>query len=157
MSVKTEKKKYKLNCDCDRWEPFNLIWLNKRGGFDSYTFRLKSTQTLENTKSNWNRYLSSLKGNSWTYNIGDRGISSYYSDTIQKAQVLSTWMTEEEYNWVLELSQSNEVYLVKDGNLIPVALQNNTKEIRDKKGTGNRLLSHTMEFTYSYKIITQRG
>jgi len=156
---RTDPKIYEVLCDCNTWTPFQIVWLNKRGGYDNYTFRLKSTRTITNEKKEWSRYLSTLQSNNtFGYNIGDRGRSVYSSRAFETVTVVSTWMTAAEHNWVAELFESQEVYYrPSPGFEIPVVVGNKSVEIKNKQGIGNRMLSHTIEFTYANERVNQRG
>lgn len=157
--VMSEQITFINNCDCSRYTPFTITWLNKRGGFDTYTFRLKSTRIINNDKKEWSRFLSTLQpDDSFTYQIGDRGSSVYSSISFETATVLSEWQTEAEQVWTAEIFDSPEVYRVVNGPYyLPVVVGNKSVEIKNKKGYGDRLLSRTVEFTYSYEIVNQRG
>ena len=158
MANKSEQKTFTLNCGCDRYTPYTIVWLNKKGGFDAYTFRLKSTRTITNEKKEWSRYLSTLQpGDVFSYKIGDRGRKVYASRSFETVTCVSTWQTAAENNWVAELFESVEVYYYTDGNYIPVISNPKSVEIRDKSGFSNRMLSHTIDFTYANERVNQRG
>lgn len=156
--AKSELKTFQINCACDRYTPYTIVWLNKRGGFDTYTFRLKSTRTITSEKKEWSRYLSSLQPNeSFTYQIGDRGRKVYSSRAFESVVVVSTWQTELEHNWISELFESLEVYYLMGGLYIPIIVTNKSVDVRDKSGFSNRLLGYTLEFVYANERVNQRG
>lgn len=154
---------FKLNCNCERWTPYRFSWLNRLGGLDSYTFRLNSTESISVERQEFEKYLSYLKSdNSFGYSIGDRGKQNYDIKVITKYSVVSEWQNEETHKWLEELFTSPQVYLIStslDGDITwdPIIITSNSVEIRDKKGYGNRLLSHNIEFIKSYKKVIQRG
>jgi len=152
-------KYYNVLCDCNRFTPYRIVWLNKRGGYDSYTFRLKSTRTITTESKEWSRYLSSLQpDDSFSYQVGDRGRSVYSSRAFEGVTVVSEWMSAEDHNWVAELFESPDVYYMQFGPVyIPIVITKKSVEIRDKKGWSNRLLSHTIEFVYANERVNQRG
>lgn len=149
---------YNVTCGCDRFTPFHITWLNKRGGFDFYTFRLKSTRTINNEKKEWSRFLSTLQPNDfYTYTIGDRGRSVYSSMSFETVTVVSTWMNSLESEWTAEIFDSTQVWRYLNGFYYPVVVGNKSIEIKDGKGYSEKLISRTIEFTYANEIVNQRG
>lgn len=154
----SETKIFNVLCDCYRYQPYHIVWLNRRGGFDKYSFRLKSSRTITNNKKEWSRFLSSLQAdNTFGYNIGDRGRSVYSSRSYESVSVVSEWQTLEEHNWVAEMFTSPEVYYVLGSTWYPIVVTNKSVTPRNKRGYGNRLLSWNVDFDYSFEIISQRG
>lgn len=161
---RSEVRTFFVNCGCETYTPYRFAWLNRLGGFDTYTFRLKSTRTVNITRKEYDRYLSRLnsENNTWGYEIGDRGRSVYDVKSFDAFTVVSTWQTAEEHSWLEEIFTSPAVYLVRGysgGEMVydPIIITKNSVEIRDKKGFGNRLLSHTIDFVKAYAKVSQRG
>jgi hypothetical protein len=167
MANYTQQRTFNLTCsDCRIWRAFHITWLNKRGGFDKYSFRLKSTTKLNTEKREWSRFLSRLQSdNTWGYQIGDRGRTNYYSKSLYSYTALSTWQTEQEHQWLAELFDSVEAYYIlsnESGGIItpvyiPIIVTNQSVEIKTKRGLNGRFLSHTVEFTTAYDINNQNG
>lgn len=155
-------KVFRVNCDCERYTPYRFAWLNRLGGFDTYTFRLKSTHTINSSSKEYKRYLSRYQQDgTFGYQLGDRGRKVYDIQSMDVYTVVSTWQTSQEHAWLSELFTSPAVYLIQtlDGVITydPVIITKNSVEIRTKKGYGNRLLSHTIEFMKAYNQVSQRG
>lgn len=159
MALKSKQITFNFSCGCTRFTPITIMWLNTRGGWDTYTFRLQSTRTIESDKKEWSKYLSSLQPDlSYSYNIGDRGRSIYDVQSFETVSVVSQWQRAPENAWVAELFNSPEVYKVESGPVYyPVIVTSKSVDIKDKTGYGERLLSHKVEFTYSYQIVRQRA
>jgi uncharacterized delta-60 repeat protein len=155
QSSGSETFKFIVNCDCERYTPYRFVWRNRRGGYDTYTFRLKDRKQVNVSKKGYTKFLNQLQtDNKWKYEIGDRGKEEFYSTAFEEVSVVSTWMTEEEHRWLEELYSSVDVYLLEPGYVYrPIVITTNSIEIRDKKGYGNRLLSHNITFIYSYNKI----
>lgn len=155
----TETFVYDVSCDCERYRPMRLAWLNPLGGFDSYTFRLKTTRSINTTRREYQSFLSKIRadgtfGNSST----DRGRTVYGSTVLESFTAVSEWQSASEHAWLCELFRSPSVYLMREGQpTVPVVVTTNSVEVRDKKGWGNRLLSHTIEFVAANEIVVQRG
>lgn len=162
MANYSEIFRFNVKCDCERWTPYRFVWLNRLGGFDAYTFRLKSTETITSERKEYTKFLSYLQpDNTFGYNKGDRGRTVYNTDSIVTYNVISTWHSEETHKWLEELFTSPEVYLINTKNsgitYDPIVITKNSVEIKNKNGFGNRLLSHDIQFVKSYKKVIQRG
>lgn len=152
---KSEQITFKVNCGCERFTPYRFVWRNRRGGFDTFTFRLRDRKTINIQKKGYQKFLNQLQpNNKWTYNFGDRGKEEYYSTAFEEVNVISVYLTEEESRWLEELYTSVEVYLLTFENNVykynPIVVTTNSIEIRDKKGYNNKKFSHNITFIYSY-------
>lgn len=163
MATYSEVFRFNVNCDCERYTPYRFAWLNRLGGFDTYTFRLKSTRTITSDRQEFTKYLSYLNtDDAFGYKLGDRGRKVFDNQVVEVFTVVSVWQSEAEHQWLEELFTSPSVYLIKTDTLgeityDPIVITKNSVEIKDKKGYGNRLLSHTIDFVKAYKKIVQRG
>lgn len=161
--IYSESFKFNIQCGCTRYTPFRFAWLNPLGGIDTYTFRLASTHVINSQKKEYQRYLSRWNESSqvYGYDIGDRGASVYDVQAFDVFTVVSTYQTEAEHQWLAELFSSQAVYLINysfgASTYTPVIITSNSVTVRDKRGIGNRLLSHTIEFILANKKVVQRG
>ena len=75
----TPPMRFEVACDCERYTPFRFAWVNRLGGVDSYTFRLKSKRTVDITRKEYTRYLSRYieATDRYGYSVGDRGRQLY--------------------------------------------------------------------------------
>lgn len=164
LPTATPPRLFTVNCDCDRYTPYRFAWLNRLGGIDTYTFRLKSTHSITADRAEFTRYLSRYQEatDRYDYILGNRGRKVYDVQAFDLYTVVSEWQTEEEHTWLAELFTSPEVYLITtddNGNITydPIIVTQNTVELRNKNGFGNRLLSHTIEFQKAYRLTIQRA
>jgi hypothetical protein len=161
--IYSETFTFKPQCGCIRYDQYRFAWLNRLGGIDTYTFRLKAKTNVNIERKEYSRYLSRWNEaiQNYGYDIGDRGKQVFDVQSFDIISVVSTWQTEEEHKWIEELFTSPAVYLIdyafSNSTYIPIVITSNSVEIRDKKGSGNRLLSHNIEFIYAYKKVIQRG
>lgn len=155
----TETRTYNVSCECERYTPFRFAWLNRRGGFDTYTFRLKSTRNVSTSSKEYTRFLSRYNAGTtaFGYSVGDRGRTVYSNEVAEAYTVVSTWQSEAEHQWLAELFTSTAVFLVDGGQFFPIVVTKNSVEVRDKDGYGNRLLSHTIDFVRAYPTVVQRA
>lgn len=165
----TEIHRFYVSCPCDTYTPYRLAWLNKRGGLDYYTFRLASKRAIAAETKEWTEFRSKWNpiSTSYGYTETDRGRNTYGAQAVEKVSVHSTWMSAESHEWLSQILYSPKVYYMEHigapnaftspYRVHPVMIDTKTMQIRSKEGVGNRLLSHDLEFTYAYPIISQRG
>lgn len=166
MATRSETFRFDVSCPCDRYTPFRFFWLNRRGGYDGYTFRLRSTRTVRIGTKDYDRYLSraSADGTRYGYAGPDRGRTVYSVEAFDVRTVVSTWETEGVHSWLEEMFTSPDVYWAQRSSSQkstyywkPVVLTNTEVEVRNKEGFGNRLLSHVVEFVEALpKVIQNR-
>lgn len=160
LGAYSERRNFEVSCCDTAYRPFRLMWLNPLGGYDAYTFRMRSTERYEVARQEYQRFLSRYSSGgsgSFGYSIGDRGRSVYSVGITPSYAVVSEWQSAEAHAWVAELFQSPEVYLLDADGPIPVVVTDTSVEVRNKSGFGNRLLSHTVTFQLAYEKIVQRG
>lgn len=158
MAQRSEKKRYQVSCPCDRYTPFRFRWLNRRGGFDTYTFRLKHKRSVDTKTEEFSRFLGTAQANgSLGYTYGDRGRTVFDVSSVEAFEVVSTWQDQATHDWLEQLFSSPEVYLVTELGNDPVIVTKLGVEFRNREGVGNRLLSHTVQFVMAYPKSIQRG
>ena len=166
MANFSRQMNFNFSCGCTNWTPFHITWLNKRGGFDKYSFRLRSTTKLDIQRKEWSRFISKLKlDDTFGYEIGDRGGTSYFVKSFYSYTVVSTWQTEQEHRWLAELFESPEQYYISSSFengyyqpvYIPIIVTNSQIEVKSKNGFSGRLLSYVIDFTMAYDMSNQNG
>ncbi len=93
--------------------PYRLWWLNRLGGFDSYTFTLNNKRTVSSTRNAYTKLLGNPGTATYAYNptFGPRGRTVLSVDAQETQTFQSNWLTEEEALWMEELFTSPEVYI----------------------------------------------
>ena len=95
------------------FEPIRLTWLNQWGGWDYYTFNMKSSKsistkgsTYQQLEGNWNEKiyrLDSYKG----------GKKSFRVNATEKISMNTDFVNEDESEWFEELINSPEIYILE--------------------------------------------
>jgi hypothetical protein len=109
-------KKYIVNLKCEnRYTPITLIWLNKLGTYDSYTFPKVSKKSYNITKKNYNQleYFIDSNGIMQYYNgdIGNDNKPTYNVNYKESKIINSDLIDEKTYRWLNELLISPLVYI----------------------------------------------
>ncbi len=144
---------YILN-GCSKYESYRVHFLNKFGGFDSFTFNKVSKQNESIERKQYKKIYGSIEGR-WSYNKYDRGAINYNTSIKDTLTLNSDWIIEAESEWLEQLIVSPEVYLDINNELIAVNITNSSYE--KKKTINDKIFNLTIELEYSQKRFTQRG
>jgi hypothetical protein len=114
-SAITEHKRFNV-CRCsNKYEPMRLRFLNNRGGYDHFTFDLKSTHKIAFTRNQYSTVFGSVKQDiGRTYKLGDRGNTEFYQTGLESYTVNSNWISEEECEWLKNLAGTMDAYLCEN-------------------------------------------
>lgn len=105
---------FKLDTDC-RYETRRLEFLNSLGGFDYYNFTKVSRHREDIERKFLKANPSDLTSTgAIEYSISNREKIQYYTKSSSKMKLNSDWVDAETFNWLLELIESPEVYLLDD-------------------------------------------
>lgn len=138
------------SCPVRGFSPVRLMFLNRLGGFDYFTFTLLSRTNINLERQQYKKPLA------WNYVVGDRQNTIINTNVTKLISVTSDWVSQLTSNWLEELFESKEVYeLQTDGTPWPVILDGTSFEI--KKTVNDRLINYEFSYTYSFDINTQRG
>ena len=120
--VTTTKQTYLVNDVCTRNNTYRFHFLNKLGGFDSFTFYRASTKTSSINRSSYKKVASiPLSASTIGYSANSRGRVDFDVKSSDNIKALSDWINEETMAWLDELFTSPEVYLDDaDSGLIAV-------------------------------------
>lgn len=149
--------KYEIDDKCYKFTQKRLKWKNRLGGWDYFTFNLRSDRTVEIDRSNFNKFRNKLNSsNKYTYTTGSRGNTTYNIKAFDKEKLQSNWLTGDEASWLEELFTSPEIYLIDSSYRdLPIIVTNDNIVIGEKENTG--LISYTIDIEYSFNKIIQRN
>jgi hypothetical protein len=143
----TTLHQYKINLKCEnRYNPITLIWLNKLGTYDSFTFPKVSKKSYNITKKNYNQleYFIDESGAMRYFNgqIGNDNKPTYNVNFKESRILNSDIIDEKTYKWLNELLVSPLVYMQYDessyitgqsvANLIPITIADSTFNFKTK-------------------------
>jgi hypothetical protein len=111
----TELFSFKIDTDC-RYETRRLEFLNSLGGFDYYNFTKVSRHSEEIDRKFLKANPSDLNTSTGAidYSISNREKIQYYTKSTSKMKLNSDWVDVATFNWLLELIESPEVYLLDE-------------------------------------------
>jgi subtilisin-like proprotein convertase family protein len=101
----TPKHKFNL-LGCGIKNNVRFYWLNKLGGWDSFSFIKNKTRKLDITRNNFEKYVD-LEN----YQLYDAGMTQYDTQTMYSESVFSNWIDIQTSEWLSDLMASPVVYI----------------------------------------------
>lgn len=156
---KTELVVYDIYGDDCLSDPIHLVWLNRNGAFDVYSFDRKNVRNLTAERKTYAQ--GGVRDNS-IFNPFDYQPRKVIYDTTNTELVTaqSTWVDENDVPIIEDMFASNQVWLIKDYDyvsggaaqnitpyLIPVVVNNTNFD--EYKKRYNKLYQYTFTFEYN--------
>ncbi|MET0462297.1 MAG: hypothetical protein ABW007_04060 [Chitinophagaceae bacterium] len=161
FNPKTTERVYlyeKSNCSL---EYVNVLWENRLGGFDSYSFVAPSDQ-IDVARTILKKNIYQLDSNDVYTDIRDQ-VYNPSEVIINSSQELSTklhslQLTDAEGLWLAELYSSKQVFVeLGDGALVPVMLMNNSYQIPRTKYRKNEPNTISIDIKMGEGIIPAKA
>ena len=154
-----------INCPNQKgFESVRLTWLNQWGGWDYYTFKMKSSKTISTKGSTYQQLAGSWNEKSYRLDSFKGGKKAFRVNATEKITMNTDFVSETESEWFEELINSPEVYILegfKDDTVnsalnqyvIPVRLT--TSKYTKKTIANDKLIQYTFEVEKSKTLRTQ--
>ena len=161
-------KSYTINLNCPTlkgYEPIRLCWLNQWGGWDYYTFNMKSSRMISTQGSTYNQLEGTWNQSTYRINGFKGGKKAFRVNATEKITMNTDFVNESESEWFEELINSPEVYMLKgyvntvetgsalNQYVIPVRLT--TSSYTRKTVANDKLMQYTFEVEKSKTLRTQ--
>jgi hypothetical protein len=121
-------------------------FLNRWGGYDSYTFTGFNTSSVKPSSTQYEKYLRN------GFTPKDRGAQAQYRDVVQSMTLNTDILSQAESEWLAELVGSPVAYMETAGQLIPITIDDE-RFVYDNK---NKLGSLTLAIRLANNIRNQR-
>jgi hypothetical protein len=146
-TAKSELRRFDIVTNCERYTPVRLHFLNKLGGFDSFTFTKVSKDSSNIERSGYKKKSGSFSGSSYVYTLSDQ--EDITSNVTLKDSLLinSDFLSEEESLWLKELVSSPVVFQEISSGFKPVTITDAKYE--PKKKVNEKLFN--LQLTIAYK------
>jgi hypothetical protein len=157
-----------VNCpDLKGYESIRLCWLNQWGTWDYYTFNKKSTRSLQSKKTTYTQTRGTWNQNSLEIFGFEGGKKNFRVNTIEKIQMNTDYINEENSLWFEELVNSPEVYILNGYDSTEVAPYNTitnkyvepvlltTSSFVRKTIANDKLIQYTFEVEKNHTRKTQ--
>lgn len=159
--------KFKIVDSCSRYEKIQLVFMDKMGSFIPFNFNLVSRQNKSINKTDYQQFYGRYApaSQNWTYNTWDRGRKSLDTVVTDIWTLNSDWVNQDTSNYLMELFESPEVYLVtinpeteELGRTYGVEAINVTvQNIEKKQIINDQIINYVLTFEKSNKNSSQRG
>lgn len=104
VTTTSEVTYFKVDTSCTKNDAYRLHWLNRHGGYDSFTFDMASTKKIDIEKLSYKTPLSN-------YNVTENSYDkTYISKAQQKFTLTSNWISEDCAEMLEDLYTSPIVY-----------------------------------------------
>jgi hypothetical protein len=150
-------KSYRFNITevCSKHTPVRLHFLNRLGGYDSFTFDLLNTNQSNIERKEYRQNLGGFVGSTYSYDIKDRS-ATIFDTQIKTIQTLnSNWITDLEATWLEQLLTSPDVYMEVGTQLQAVNITDSS--YIQKKTVNDQLFNLTVTIEKSFLKQRQRG
>jgi len=153
----THRRRYTVDTECTKYDNVQVMWLNKFGAWEYFTFDKVSRDNIEKDNTPYRRrYYKHNASNRYDYTAGDRAQTILTSDIQESITLVSNYVNDNNSKRLKELFTSPEVYLLEsDGTTYPMIVANTSWET--KKTINDKLINYTVILDYAYKGNIQRG
>jgi hypothetical protein len=157
LSMSTEYEKriiYKKNCPWQKYEPRDVIFLNRYGVWDTFRFYGSKDEAVKITRATYERAYGTWAGNSYNYQTYERGTSNISTELQVDGDVMSDFLDRDTVNWLEELLTSPQVYLLDEivsNKLLPINITSSDFKRQIKGNVKLRQVS----FKYKYSTPTR--
>lgn len=141
-------------CPWDKYEPKDVIWLNRLGGWDNFRFYGSKDEEISIERGTYDRTYGTWSSTTYSYNTYERGTSNIKTDLTFEGQVMSDFLERDTVNWLTELLTSPVVFFIENGALVPI----NIKDSAFKKQVRGNVKLRQVSFKYekSNQVRTQQ-
>jgi hypothetical protein len=140
-----------------RFTPVQLVFQNKFGGYDSFTFRLLSRQSQRVERSTYKSNEYRRVGTSMTFKSSSGvhfGGNQAFAGNVQYGyRVISDYLSAADYELGSHLIASNEAYLYKGGDYFPIIMSETSWQ--EKNETADKIFNYELNFDLGVKQQTQ--
>jgi hypothetical protein len=154
----TEFRTFRYDRECTIYEPKQFMFMNKLGAFEYFTFTQDTKQTHSISRNEYKKEVpwGDFQSRAWGY----RG-RSVMSGNVQKSFVANTnWITEVEYEFLAELVESPEVYVMEyypqNSSYLPVPIIITDTSYEIKTSVRDSIFNLTINYKMAVDTPMQR-
>jgi hypothetical protein len=139
--------------DCHKYAPTRLHWLNRSGGFDAWTFDMKSYDEDSVDRRQFKQQKNVLTGGAYGYDIMSRGTTDYHIKVETTKTIATDNLTDAELEHLRGLIISPVVFIESGSSYVAVNV--NTKSWRQKRGVQDGVFNLELEIQASLDNFMQ--
>lgn len=141
--------------DCERFTNRRLIYLNKFGGYDSFTFKLVNTDSIGIERKSFKINPNRLGADGLTYSKADKTNRTYYTKYMDNIKLVSDWISETESENLKQLLVSTDIYLDNGDGTYTAVKGVTQKDYTIKKTKTDKLFNLTIDIEMSNDNYSQ--
>jgi len=146
---------YRKNCPWDKYDPVDIVWLNRIGGFDTFRFYGSKEETIKINRTTYKRAYGTWGEASYTYGTYERGTTNIKTDITQEGEIMSDFLEIDTVNWLEELLTSPQVFIIESSDKVrPINITDSNFKRQLRGNTKLRQVS--FKYQYSELIRTQQ-
>ena len=156
-TLASETRNYKKDTTCTQQTEYRLHFLNKLGGFDSFTFTGASHFSTDIKRKKYEKPLGKFtSATAYSYQAKDAGEINFYTELKDTIKLYSDWVSEDVFAWLEELVTSPVIFHEDStyGNVSVTVTE--TKHTR-KKRINEKLFNLELTIQYSHNRFRQRA
>jgi hypothetical protein len=141
--------------DCSKYSPTRLHWLNPFGGFDAFTFKMKSHEEDKVERASFRQQVNTLSGGSYGYTRDTFGMVDYHTTRQSELILNSDLLTDAEHNTLMRDLTSSPVIFIEDGNAF-TAVNGKDTTFTTKRGVQDGTFHMEVRIAGTHKTTLQR-
>ena len=145
----------KQDGSCKGFKVRRLAWRNSLGAYDYFNFKMKSTQTIEVTRYNYESLLGNFSSDMYSYDNFGRGKNTIKVDAVLKETLQTDYITEQDAILLENLIKSTNVFIIENADTtytVPVMVTSNS--FVRKTSANDKLIKYTINIEYANPINT---
>ncbi len=142
--------------DCSKYPPTRIHWLNRLGGFDSWTFGMKSNTEEKVDRKHFYQQKNVLSGGSYGYGTMSRGTTDYFIGTSEEITLNTDLLTDADLVHLRGLISSPVVFY-ESGNNNYASVNVVDKSWKQKRGQQDGTFNLELRIKPSMDDMRQRG
>lgn len=94
---------------------YSLVWMNRYGCYEGYTFTHNITKQTEITDQSFDRQFGGWNGSNFVFDPYNSGLQSFVKVMQDSGEIISGALKYEVANWLNSVNESPKVFLYKNG------------------------------------------
>lgn len=136
---------------CTKYDKINIMWLNSYGAYDYATFDWMKRQEREYERETYRKTSGKWVSGSYVYSKGDKELTDYHITRDTIGTINSDWVSETEYNRLLEILETPSVYMWEGTYYLPIVIEMDTIEEKTLKN------DKVFNLTLSYRVTNNKN
>tara|TARA_R110002020_G_scaffold418666_1_gene627869 strand:+ start:363 stop:1823 length:1461 start_codon:yes stop_codon:yes gene_type:complete len=146
----------KQDGSCKGFKVRRLAWRNSLGCYDYFNFKMKSTQSIDVTKNDYETVLGNFNSNMYSYDNFGRGKKTRQTTALVKETLNTDWITEQDAQLLEGLIMSTNVEVIENADTtytVPVMVTDKSF-VRKTVANDKIKIQYTINIEYANPLNT---